>query len=57
MLIGFLDSQDPHHRQARVALAGAIDSEARLALPESAFEEVLGALLAVAAWMCCWWSR
>lgn len=41
VLIGFLDSQDAHHLSARTELAGAVDSDARLALPASAYTEVL----------------
>jgi predicted nucleic acid-binding protein len=41
VLIGFLDSHDDHHLSARRELAGAVDSDARLALPASSYAEVL----------------
>lgn len=41
VLVGFLDSHDSHHSRSRAALAGAIDSEARLVMPEPTYEEVL----------------
>lgn len=41
VLIGFLDSDDAHHLAARGALVGAVDSDARLAMPAAAHAEVL----------------
>lgn len=41
VLIGFLDGGDACHLAARSALAGAVDADGRLAMPDVAYRQVL----------------
>lgn len=41
VIIGFLDSSDPHHEKAHRAIGDALDRGDRLAMPASVFAEIL----------------